>query len=144
MSVMACRSRSAIAILIALVIAVLFILAGCTSSPGKPTVTADPLFTFKQMAREASCAELRNRLFLIDDRWVFWDTAGECPDAAYAQTLYDRSLDQVLCTLHDSIGGPVKKCPDASYLGLFETITANLDQPDLGLGSGHRIQPVDF
>ena len=90
------------------------------------------------------CADIRNRLFLIDDQWVFWDQAGNCADASYAETLYGSSPDEVLCNAHDSIAGPMKHCTDPQHLDLFNTITAHLDQPDLGLGSDHTVEPIPF
>jgi hypothetical protein len=87
---------------------------------------------------------MRNRLFVIDDQLVFWDRAGGCADAAYAEALYGSTPDKILCVLHDSIAGPVKSCTDAKYKSQFDTMTANLDEPDLGLGPEHTVQPVRF
>ena len=120
------------------------LLAGCIFfGPVKRHHGVD-LAPFKDMAKTASCADTHNRLFLIDDQLVFWDIAGSCADASYSQMLYDRTPDQVLCTYHDSIAGPMKNCQDEQYRTMFDTITANLDQPDLGLGPDHTVQPVSF
>jgi len=121
----------------------LLLLASCAGDSGEPTSAVD-LAPFKELAKAGACADIRNRLFLIDDQLVFWDRAGNCADAAYGEALYGSTPDQVLCVAHDSIAGPVKECPDEQYRDLFETITANLDKPDLGLGSGHTVQPVSF
>ena len=137
------RSRNRVAALAALLPAALLLLASCAGSSAKPPGAVD-LAPFKKAARTAGCADTRNRLFLIDNELVFWDRAGACADAAYAETLYGSSPDQVLCDLHDSIAGPVKKCPDERYQDTFETITINLDQPDLGLGPKHTVQPISF
>jgi hypothetical protein len=99
---------------------------------------------FKAMAKDAVCADVRNDLFVIDDQLVFGDMAGHCADASYSETLYGSTPDQVLCSLHDSIAGPVNDCQDEQYRGMFDTITANLDKPDLGLGPDHTVQPVPF
>jgi hypothetical protein len=48
-----------------------------------PIVTSD----FINLAKDASCANTKNRLFVIDQKQVFWDKAGSCADAAYSQTL---------------------------------------------------------
>jgi len=96
------------------------------------------------MARASPCADIRNRLFLIDDRLVFSDIAGNCADAAYSQTRYGSTPDEVLCSCHDSIAGPMRSCQDEQYQDLFDTMTANLDKPDLGLGSEHTVQPLPF
>ncbi|MBI1255930.1 MAG: hypothetical protein GC204_00525 [Chloroflexi bacterium] len=102
------------------------------------------LAPFQQNARDGACADIRNHLFLIDNQWVFWDIAGNCADASYAQILYGSSPEQVLCNAHDSIAGPMKHCADPQYFDLFNTITAHLDQPDLGLGADHTVEPIPF
>ncbi len=133
------KSKSSITIpLIALLL-----LASCAGNTSEPRSTVD-LAPFQKMAGLGSCADIRNRLFLIDDQLVFWDSAGNCADAAYSETLYGRTPDQILCVLHDSIAGPMKNCQAERYQGLFDTMTANLDKPDLGLGSEHTVQPVPF
>lgn len=139
----AVRSRTRAAILVALLAATLLLLAGCVGGSGEPHSTVN-LAPFKKMARAAWCSDTRNRLFLIDGQLVFWDKAGECSDAAYVSALYGSTPDQRLCSLHDSIAGPVKDCPDGSYEELLYTIMANLDEPDLGLGPEHTVKQVDF
>jgi hypothetical protein len=137
------RSRSHAALLLTLFPMAVLLLASCAGRSGGPQSTVD-LTPFESMAKAGGCADIRNRLFLIDDQLVFWDRAGNCADAAYAETLYGSTPDQVLCELHDSIAGPVKKCADEGYRDIFDTITINLDQPDLGLGRKHTVQPVNF
>jgi hypothetical protein len=143
MRIMANRSRSYAAILMALLPTVLLLLASCSGGPGEPRSTVD-LAPFKKMAKVSGCADTRNRLFLIDGQLVFWDRAGKCADAAYGEALYGSTPDQVLCVYHDSIAGPVKGCQDKGYQATFDTITANLDKPDLGLGPEHTVQRVRF
>jgi hypothetical protein len=114
---------------------------------GTQTRTSTPpaaidLAPFKKLAGAGGCSDIRNRLFLIDGRLVFWDIAGNCADASYSQMLYGSTPDQVLCVWHDSIAGPVKNCRDERYRDMFNVITANLDKPDLGLGPQHTVQPV--
>jgi hypothetical protein len=128
---------------VALLPAALLLLAGCVGGSGEPDSKVN-LAPFKKMAKGAWCSDTRNRLFLIDGQLVFWDKAGECSDAAYVEALYGRTHDQRLCVLRDSIAGPVKDCPDASYEEIFDTIVANLDEPDLGLGPEHTVEQVNF
>jgi hypothetical protein len=116
---------------------------GCGGAPTEPTPGFD-LAPFKEMARRATCAGQRNRLFLIDRMLVFWDRADRCPDFSYQQTLYGETVDDVLCIYHDSIAGPVKTCQDSRYAGLFETVITSLDKPNLGLGSDHQVEPIPF
>ena len=143
MRIIADRCRSNAAALVALLPTVLLLLASCTGGSGEPGSTVD-LAPFKKMARASGCADTRNRLFLIDGQLVFWDRAGTCADAAYGEALYGSTPDQVLCVYHDSIAGPVKSCQDKGYQDTFDTITANLDKPDLGLDPEHTVQQVRF
>jgi hypothetical protein len=117
-------------------------IAGC-SGPSKetppPTVDLSP---FREVARSSECADIKNRLFLIDGTLVLWDRQGNCPDASYLVRLSGGTVDNVLCELQDSIAGPRKECPDGQYEQMFDTITENLDKPDLGLGSEHTVTPV--
>jgi hypothetical protein len=100
---------------------------------------------FRKLARESSCADVRNHLFLIDNRFVFWDRESRCADAAYAQTMYDRRPDTVLCNHMDSIAGPQHACHgDAASATMFDTVLGNLDKPDLGLGADHTVTPIPF
>ncbi len=142
-------------------LALIVLIASCGPSvPSTPTLTATPapaptatqtgtpptgavnLAPFKELARTSSCADIRNRLFVIDNQLVFWDVAGNCADASYSQMLYGSTPDQMLCIFHDSIAGPKRSCQDERYKGIFDTITANLNKADLGLGPGHTVQPV--
>ena len=134
------QSRCHTFMLVLLLPLALLLLASCAGGPGS-TVDLAP---FKKMARAGGCADVRNRLFLIDGKLVFWDRAGNCADAAYGEALYGSTPDQTLCVFHDSIAGPVKNCQDQGYQDLFDTITANLDKPDLGLGPQHTVQRVRF
>lgn len=98
------------------------------------------LAPFLQMARESPCHQIRNRLFLIDNTLIFWDRLGNCPDNAREQTLFGSSVETVLATSHDSIAGPINKVHDEQYRTLFETIMANREAADLGLGARHQVK----
>lgn len=108
-----------------------------------PTGAVD-LAPFTKMAQSGGCNDIRNRLYLIDNQVVFWDIAGNCADASYAQMLYGGTPDQVLCVSHDSIAGPVKNCRDARYQAMFDAIIANVSKTDLGLGPQHMVQSISF
>lgn len=137
------QSRARILILIASLSAALLLLPGCKGNPPEPRTEID-LTSFKSLARGDSCTNIRNRLFLIDGKLVFWDRAGNCSDAAYGETLFGSTISDTLCDFHDSIAGPIKICQDDRYREMFDTIIANLDKPDLGLGSRHKVQPIHF
>jgi len=131
------------AIITILALAVLLLLTSCRDGSNQAQSVND-LAPFKEMASTAGCSEIRNRLFLIDGQQVFWDRAGDCPDGSYSLTLFGSTVDNILCYLHDSIAGPVRGCRDDRYRDMFDTITANLDKPDLGLGPVHKVQVVLF
>jgi hypothetical protein len=99
---------------------------------------------FIQMAKESPCHQIKNRLFIIDNKVVFWDRAGRCPDNAHEQTLFAHSPDAVLATSYDSIAGPRKTVNDEKYRLMYDTILAHLDEPDLGLGSKHKVKALSF
>ncbi len=111
--------------------------------PAQSTVTGAKSMSialFLQMAKESACHQVRNRMFLIDNTLIFWDRVGNCPDNAREQTLFGSSVEQVLATSHDSIAGPINKVNDEQYRALFETILANREASDLGLGERHQVK----
>ena len=109
----------------------------------QPSTSID-LTSFQQMARESPCADIRNRLFLVDGQLVFWEREGNCADAAYEQRLFGSTPDDLLCEAYDSIAGPIRNCQDERYSEIFERMIENLDRPDLGLGPEHQVQPIPF
>lgn len=116
--------------------------AGRGVAVGEPNggvpVTAD----FIAKAQEATCADQRNRLFMIDKRMVFWDRTGSCADNAYARNLFGATPQALLCSASDSVGGARLSCSDESARAMFSTILANLDKSDLGLGGSHQVEPL--
>jgi hypothetical protein len=116
--------------------------AGQHVAAGEPNggmpITAD----FIDQAQDASCANQRNRLFIIDKRMMLWDRAGNCADNSYARSLYGATPQALLCSASDSVAGPRITCADAQWRAMFDTILANLDKADLGLGSGHQVEPL--
>lgn len=119
----------------------LCLLVSCANGRA-PARTGPDLAPFIELAKRTECADLRRRLLVIDERFVLFDRAGNCPDNGYSATLYDQSIDHVLCTVHDSIAGPMSRCEDQSYSHDFEIMTNNLDKPDLGLGSARTVRNV--
>ena len=114
------------------------------ATSGSKTTGAKTMSTaaFITMAKESSCHQIRNRLYLIDNTVVFWDRLGRCPDNSREQTLFGATPETILATSHDSIAGPMVKVNDEKYRAMFDTIMANRDAADLGLGSGHKVQPL--
>ncbi len=103
-----------------------------------------------EVAQETtSCVESRNRVVLIqsggnpDQRWVLLDQAGACADASYRQVLFGgQDGDEVLCSNAESIAGPQRDCAAKGHAAMFDTILANLDDEDLGLGAAYNIAQV--
>src|SRR5215468_8520052 len=81
------------------VVIFLVLLMSATGCGGaQPVKTLAPEWApFVEMARQAGCADIRNRLFVIDQTLVFADHAGNCADASYSQTLFGKTIDRVLC-----------------------------------------------
>ena len=132
------------------------VLAGCggDGSPGQDqsflnTPIGEPRSvvvksSFIDLAERESCADEVNRLVMIDQKYVFWNRSGRCPDNGYAYRLYGETPGMPLCSQSDSIAGPRTSCTDDKVRAMFETIVKNLDQPDLGLGAAHKIEKIDF
>ncbi len=99
---------------------------------------------FKTLARNANCTAMKNNLFIIDSKLVFWERAGGCPDAGYGFILYGTTPDQILCVYGDSIAGPRKTIHDKNYEQLFETIIKNIKEPDLGLSPQHNVKKLSL
>lgn len=113
-------------------------------SPGQNSPDAADLAPFKDQARTSSCADLSNRLYLIDGKLVLWARTGRCPDGSYFVRLTSRTIRDELCTWGDSIAGPRTSCTNDRYRPMFEIIISHLDAPDLGLGTGHTVTPIRF
>jgi hypothetical protein len=107
---------------------------------GKPIDTAP----FVKEAQAADCADIANRLFVIDNAYVLHTRSGRCGDNSYAHTLYGATPEKLLCSQSDSIAGPMTRCADESVRAMFDTIVKNIDQPGFGLGSTHEVKKVDF
>ena len=84
--------------------------SGSGIAVGEPNPSALAILPFTRMARGAACADVRNRLFVIDGKQVFWDHAGKCADASYEQVLYGNKPETVQCTHGDTIAGTEFRC----------------------------------
>jgi hypothetical protein len=115
--------------------------AACGGDPEAPAMaTAD----FVAMAKVAECREIHNRLFLIDEKNMLWDVAGNCPGMSPAVKLYGRTPSDLLCSQTGMEFGAITVCHVASAREMFNTITRNLDKPDLGLGPSHQVRQIGF
>ena len=130
-------------LLVGVLLAAVWLLPGCGSEPTMCSGYPD-LGPFREMARNAECADLRNQLFLVDGRLVFWCTASDCSDASHLCVLFACTVDQVLCESHDSVGGSETHYYDTRYRDMFDIMMYNLDRPDFGLGPRHEVIGVPF
>ena len=106
--------------------------------------TSIELDNFKDMAKNAICADITNNLFAIDNKMVFWMVEGNCPDASYTYTLYGMNPDEIYCKKYDSIAGPQEQCNNVDYQEIFQIITDNLDTDNLGLDENYKVTEVNF
>lgn len=111
---------------------------------GEPPPVLLATTAFVSRARLEHCSEVRNRLFVLDNRMVLWDRVGNCPDNSFAQVLFGANVDTILCSAKETIAGPVVSCTDPANRALFDTIRNNLPRTDLGLGAGHSVTEVNF
>lgn len=134
------RTKTVGATLAAVAVAALSVTA-CGGDPEAPTVaTAD----FVAMAKAAECREIHNRLFLIDGKNMLWDVAGNCPGMSPVVKLYSTTPSDLLCSQTGMEFGTITVCQVASARDMFNTITRNLDKPDLGLGAAHQVRRINF
>ena len=116
--------------------------ASQTIAVGEPAPVPSPA-AFIAMAQKESCADTSNRLFVIDQKYVFWERAGSCADNSYAMRLYNVNPESPLCTKADSIAGPLVACNDIGIRGMFETITTDLyKKVNLGLDASHKVEEI--
>jgi hypothetical protein len=132
-------------IIIIVIVLILFVISGTLIVYFKETdKTSIGLDVFKNMASNATCSDITNKLFVIDNQMVFWITEGICPDASYVYTLFGITPDEVLCKRFDSIAGPQEQCNDEDFREIFQIIVDNLDADDLGLDVNHIVTEVLF
>ena len=124
-------------------IVIFFIIVGYYSfNLSEKEETSIELNIFRNIARNATCADITNKLFLIDNQMVFWITEGNCADASYAYTLFGSNPDEIVCKRFDSIAGPQEQCNDEYFLDIFLIIIDNLDADNLGLDGNYKITEV--
>ncbi|MFE3846170.1 hypothetical protein ACFL1L_04865, partial [Thermoplasmatota archaeon] len=106
--------------------------------------TAIKFDVFKNMAKNTTCADITNKLFIIDNQIVFWTVEGNCPDASYSYTLFGNNPDKILCKRYDSIAGPQEQCNNDNYQEIFQIIIDNIDADNLGLDAYHKVSEISF
>ena len=113
------------------------LLAGCAGPhPERPLDTG----AFIALASKAPCAGAGNRLFAIDQQYVYRDRGPSCQDQVLR--LYGTDAGKPLCVHVNSATGPYTRCNDPSAQALFDSILANRQAPDLGLGAGRVVAQI--
>lgn len=103
-----------------------------------------PIASFIEMAQQSKCHDLKNKLYIIDNHLVYWERAGNCTDNGFGKKLFGDSTHVLLCEQYDSINGPKIIYYNESFHGMFDTILAHSDQPNLGLPWSHDVQEIHF
>lgn len=112
------------------------LLTACVITGPLPDENVDPA-QFIALAGQSPCANGGNRLFNIDNRYVYWDRGASCQDQV--QRLYAGNTDRLLCVHSDTAKGPYTNCTDPAARALFDIILANRYAPDLGLGPARQV-----
>lgn len=115
---------------------------GSQIAVGEPAPGAPAKDEFIKLALAADCSDIANHLFIIDGKQVFWERTGNCADASINHVLYGLTPQNEQCAVRDSIAGSRTSCKDESQRALIETITRNLDKPDLG--TGRKVEYIVF
>ena len=106
-----------------------------------PTTKARPLAAFASASRPDQCADVRKRLDVIDNKYLFRDTAVTCANPGHARLLYAATAEQVLCVDGELMG---KVSYDERHQALFLTLARNAGLPDLGRGNGHIVTEISL
>ncbi len=112
------------------------------SKPATTTITALDTTAFNgfvDLVNKRACNEVDSDLFLIDGKYVFASTSGNCSDAQYSAGLYGLTPSQFLCGVSDSIAGPAYNCPDTNFKSLLDASYAYRYAPNLGSSVVNRV-----
>ncbi len=113
-----------------------------TPAPPPATPLALAVDAVLAEARTAACADVRNHVFTIDNSYVFWERAGNCPDNGYASTLRSVIPGGPLCVRADSIAGPMTNCADDAMRALLTKLVDGSGKPALGFDASHQVLQV--
>ncbi len=70
-------------------------------------------------AQQASCANTKNRLFLIDQKYVFWTRSGDCKGLKSADILFAAGSQTPLCQMHKQFTPVDEICSDKTLVPFF-------------------------
>lgn len=80
------------------------------------------------------------KLFVIDEKLIFWQRDGLAQDYAFHYILMDKTQKE-LCSYQDSIAGARTECSDPAFADLFKIILGNINKNNFGL-TNHRVERV--
>lgn len=121
----------------------LALLAACVVIAPRPTPPGQiDTSQFVALVNEAPCPAGGNQLYVIDNRYVFWERGPTCQDQVLR--LYGRTPNDLQCIHSESVTGPYTNCNNAAVRRIFDTILANRKAPDLGLGPRLGVIKLDL
>ena len=144
-------------LVVALPLTSLLLLAACGGStpPFSGERVAAPILSVPldtaphlALARIATSCSQTNKLYLIDNKYVFWNLTGICSegggsDSSNSYKLMGADPQNLLCETKGHPGNMTRRCSDVGASATMEIIVNNLDDPKLGLGSGHTVAPIE-
>ena len=120
----------------------LLLFIGCSASPTETIsgISREDVETQIKSVKEEPCSDLENKLYLINDMYLYHVRRGNCPDNGYTYTLFGSGLKE-LCFKRDSIAGPqIKYTTELKYL--FDKLLTGKAENNFGLDSAHKITLV--
>lgn len=93
-----------------------------------------------QLAKKEPCADVENKLYLINNRFIYWLRKGNCSDNNFAYYLIGKGLKE-LCSNIETIDGPKTKYTPGMK-ELFNKIIAHSEETNLGLNSTYTVKLI--
>ncbi|ATQ78561.1 hypothetical protein CR152_31625 [Massilia violaceinigra] len=111
----------------------------------EPDPSASGVFItpFVQRARQSTCGQYYNRLFVVDHKYVFAGQNGSCDVNTDREVLFGSTPDVRLCTSYYGRLGGKESCADPMLTGLFEKLWGMQTSPKL-LPAGTKTEEIFF
>jgi hypothetical protein len=105
-----------------------------------PKLSKKDIINQISIAKKAPCSEKENKLYLINNTYIFWAQSGNCMDNHYSYVLLGKGLKE-LCFERETIAGPRTKCA-AGLKDMFNTILKSKKEKNLGLDRTYSIKLI--
>ncbi|MDQ1833441.1 hypothetical protein [Massilia scottii] len=111
----------------------------------EPDPSASGVFItpFVQRARQSTCGQYYNRLFVVGEKYVFAGQNGSCDANPEREVLFGATPDSMLCTSYYGRLGGKESCADPMHTGLFEKLGGMQTSPKL-LPAGIKTEEIFF